>query len=925
MFALPTLIPELNTSGFADADIQVSGLRDDSRKVQQGDLFIAVSGENYSAQQMLEDIQESGAAAAIYDEFEQVDKTHLNKVPLFALPNLRQQRGQIASRFYGMPSKSMFLVGVTGTNGKTSCTHYLSSALTEHCGVIGTMGWGFPPDLKEPGLTTPDAIKLQELFSRLADEDASAVCIEASSHGLSQDRLSGLAIDTAVFTNLTRDHLDYHGSVEAYKAAKKKLFLDFPIKVAVVNSDDEFAEEILSNLNDGVEQIRFSLLDPRADVFCSSIKYSSNGIAGLIESPWGQIDLCTELIGDFNLSNVLAVVAVLGARGYDCEVIAKRVSELTNVKGRMDRIELVNGALAVIDYAHTPDALENALRALRIHCEGDLWCVMGCGGDRDAGKRPQMGEIAGRLADAVVVTDDNPRTESSVTIIGQILQGIATNNRIEAIASRRDAIQFALSSSKHGDIVLIAGKGHEDYQEINGEREEFSDHDEVRYKALTQVPDFRQIIVGLGVTGQSVVRYCAAHHLPFEVLEDNPKPQVVAELELVAGKMDVKTSGQLNLKRADRLILSPGVPSTHEVVAEARTVGAEISNDIQIFTDRCNQPIGLITGSNGKSTVTNYVGQLLQAAGVKAEVGGNIGIPVLDLLAKQADAFVLEVSSYQLEIADHCCAKVAVLLNLSPDHLDRYETLNDYYQAKINVFKGADVAVYPRDIGFNLELSDSTQEFTFGLDEPKPGHYGLREVDGLSYLAFGAENLVAVTDLMVKGEHDLLNIMAALAASETLGATRSSLLAGLGKLSRLEHRFEVLEDISKHLVINDSKSTNPASTLAALNGLLSEQRPIILMLGGLAKDADFSCLRDDIRNRVSRCFVYGLDKALIQAQLDCKVEMEETLSDCLTKLNIDSLDSAVILFSPGCASQDQFTDYVERGEAFKRQVRELIS
>ena len=920
MFALPLLVPELE-----NVDIQISGIRDDSRRVKQGDLFIAVSGSHYSTQQMLEDIQSSGAAAALYDASEQVDGSNLSGVPLFSIENLRQKRGHIASRFYGNPSESMFVVGVTGTNGKTSCTQYISAALSEKSGVVGTMGWGFPPELHEPGLTTPDAIRLQELFANLLGEQAAAICIEASSHGLDQHRLSGIAIDVAVLTNLTRDHLDYHGSVEAYKAAKKRLFVDFPIKLAVLNLDDAFSAEVAADLSDGIEVLSYSISNSQADVYCSRVEFTNKGIEALVETPWGQVEFQSSLIGKFNASNLLAVIAVLGSRGCTTDDIAERIYSLKNVKGRMDRIDVGSGALAVIDYAHTPDALENALVALRSHCNSKLWCVMGCGGDRDQGKRPIMGEIADRLADAVVITDDNPRSEKSEKIIDQIVAGIDDLTNVVAIDDRRAAIEYALQQATVGDIVLIAGKGHEDYQEIDGVRHPFSDH-EVVEAFSANAP--RQVIIGLGVTGQAALRYCSKHNLPFVAVEDQLDKSVIAELQMKFGSFDCLSLDELNIEKNDRILLSPGVPASLPKLKMAQESGVAFSNDIQVFADTCNKPLCLITGSNGKSTVTSFVSQLLTANGENVEIGGNIGIPALDLLDTDADLFVLEVSSYQLEVARDCRPKVAVLLNLSPDHLDRYDSVEDYYRTKTHIFNGAEIGIYCRHTDFDLNISDSTRQVTFGLDEPVDGHFGLRLENSQRFLAKGSENLISVDLLPMQGEFDILNLLATLAICEALGSDLDQLVQNLASLERLDHRYEVLTDISSHLVINDSKSTNPASTSAALSNLSAtlsteSDRPVYLLLGGLAKDADFSVLNDQLAS-VDRCVVFGADRAIIRDQLNGQVELFDNLSDGLAALSLREQSPAVVLFSPGCASQDQYKNYAARGDAFKTQIRELL-
>lgn len=470
MISLSSLIPEI------ESPMVVTGLCDDTRKVQSGDLFIAVSGQYYSASQMLKDIEQIGVAAVLCDANDPVESQAL---PLFKIKDLAQRRGDVASKFFGEPSKSLFVVAVTGTNGKTSCSQFIAHAIDKRCGVIGTMGHGFLPNLKEAGLTTPDAISLQRMLASALADGAGAVALEASSHGLTQGRLNGVAINTAVFTNITRDHLDYHETFDAYKAAKQLLFQWAGLETAVLNLDDDFASELALGLSEDVCCLTYSLRNNLADIYCRRLIFSLAGIEADVETPWGEVAIRSQLIGDFNVSNLLAVIGVLGSAGLSAEQMTKRISSISNVAGRMEQVHLQKGAVAIIDYAHTPNALENAIKAARVHCEGTLWCVMGCGGDRDVGKRPIMGEIASRLADVTIVTDDNPRTEPSDEIIGHILAGVLPDADVQTVPDRAKAISIALSNAKKGDLILIAGKGHETYQEVHGVRHNFSDHEQV--------------------------------------------------------------------------------------------------------------------------------------------------------------------------------------------------------------------------------------------------------------------------------------------------------------------------------------------------------------------------------------------------------------------------------------------------------------
>ena len=481
MMTLNTLVPELLSVGSDAPPIVITGITDDSRTVQQGDLFIAVSGTHYSARQMLDDIKTSGAAAVLCDTAESLESDEL---PLYKIENLPMRRGEVASRFYGEPSREMHVVAVTGTNGKTSCCQFIAKALNVRCGVIGTLGHGFLPELQATGLTTPSAISVQQMLANLLNHGAQAVCLEASSHGLVQGRLNGTAIKTAVFTNITRDHLDYHKTFEAYKAVKQTLFVWPGLETAVLNIDDPFAADLRTALDSNVDCLTYSLEQSSADIYCAWLKFELTGIRASVITPWGEMEINSSLIGDFNLSNLLAVIGVLGSAGMSTEDMPGRIAVISNVVGRMDQLPLAKGAVAIIDYAHTPNALENALQAARFHCSGKLWCVMGCGGDRDVGKRPIMGEITSRLADISVVTDDNPRTEASDEVIENILAGALQGADVRIEPDRRKAIAMALAGSDAGDLILIAGKGHEAYQEIDGERFDFSDYAEVeRYES----------------------------------------------------------------------------------------------------------------------------------------------------------------------------------------------------------------------------------------------------------------------------------------------------------------------------------------------------------------------------------------------------------------------------------------------------------
>ena len=484
-FALGRLL-----AGFAEvpaqwADLPVSGLSADSRTVQAGDLFFARRGGQRHGLEFLDAARAARAAAVIW---EPPDDGWLpagdGGLPLLAAPELGRNLGLIASRFYGEPSRRLAVVGITGTDGKTSCAHFiaqaLSNAATGPCGLLGTLGGGVYGQT-EPSLhTTPDPLAVQRWLGGLAAAGRRYAAMEVSSHALDQGRVNGVAFAVAALTHLSRDHLDYHGTVEAYAAAKRRLFVDHQPGWAVLNYDDAFGRHLTTEAQGCAPIIVYGLGErpQRLERFVwgERLELTPAGLRMQVRSSWGDGELSTRLSGRFNASNLLVALATLLALEMPLPEALARLAETTPAPGRMERIGGgPDQPLAVIDYAHTPHALEQALTALRTQGGGKLWCVFGCGGDRDAGKRPLMGAIAERLADRVIVTDDNPRTENPDQIVAAIRAGMRRPDAGIVIRDRRQAIGQALAEAGGGDIVLIAGKGHEDYQIIGAERWPFSD------------------------------------------------------------------------------------------------------------------------------------------------------------------------------------------------------------------------------------------------------------------------------------------------------------------------------------------------------------------------------------------------------------------------------------------------------------------
>lgn len=474
----------------SEMDVDILGLSLDSRLVRSGDLFFACQGIHWDGRQFILDAIKRGAHAVIAE-----DGTPLQSwgVPVFFMKNLNSHLSEIAARFYNHPGKSLKIMGVTGTNGKTSCTYFFADVLQQlnyRCGIIGTLGNGLYGHIEPGVLTTPDALTVQKILADFKQEDAHFAAMEVSSHSLVQSRVAAVPFTVGVFTNLTRDHLDYHGSMQAYGNAKKMLFSDLSPLYNVINADDPLGQELILELVSRKNVYAYSLNTnmPMSDsigwINVDEVELSHTGIHANIFTPWGKGEFKTRLIGQFNLSNVLAVLTTLCLLDIPLPVVLNALSHLKPVPGRMETFGGQTKPLVIVDYAHTPDSLEKALVALRAHCRQTLYCVFGCGGDRDRGKRPLMAKIAEKWADKVVVTDDNPRTEDPKQIVRDIMQGFVHSGTIIVQHDRAKAISDVIQGAASGDCILIAGKGAEMFQQIGEEKIPFSDAAEVKKNLL---------------------------------------------------------------------------------------------------------------------------------------------------------------------------------------------------------------------------------------------------------------------------------------------------------------------------------------------------------------------------------------------------------------------------------------------------------
>lgn len=448
----------------------------DSRQVCPGDAFVAYRGESTDGRNFIPQALQKGAAAVLWEP-EGFNWDETMTIPNFSVRGLRDQVGEIASAFYGEPAQHLWVVGITGTNGKTSCSHWLARAY-QHLGkksaIIGTLGNGFAHALQESANTTPDPIVLQGLLADYVRQGASSVAMEVSSHGLAQGRVSGMKFDIAVFTNLSRDHLDYHGDMAAYAAAKRKLFEWPQLRGAIINIDDEFGAEIANFTRaNGIRTLTYGF--GQADIQASQLRLDETGLRMQVQTPAGKAELHAALMGRFNAMNLLAVLGAMLASDVALDDAVKALSHTVPVAGRMQKLGGGDLPVVIVDYAHTPDALEKVLGDLRAQTRGRLICVFGCGGNRDKGKRPLMAHAASRLADITWITSDNPRHETPETIIHDIVAGMQEGSTYSIETDRAAAIRKAIHAAQPGDIVLLAGKGHEHTQQIGDTKLPFSD------------------------------------------------------------------------------------------------------------------------------------------------------------------------------------------------------------------------------------------------------------------------------------------------------------------------------------------------------------------------------------------------------------------------------------------------------------------
>jgi len=821
----------------------------DSRSVQDGDVFFACAGGKTDGRQHIAEAVKNGAAAVVVQANEGRVLPDVS-VPLLRVENLRDCLGELAHQWYGRATDNMTTIAVTGTNGKTTTTQWLAAALNAQgmpCGVIGTLGTTFPDGARQTGqLTTPDVLSLHRQLAALRDAGVQAVALEASSIGIEQERLAGVRIHVAAFTNLTHDHLDYHQTMQAYQAAKFRLFERPQIHHAVINVDDAAGRE-LAGLLAADTVCSYALNDTRADFHASQIQTGAAGLDFTLTTPESTLPICSRIIGRHNVANLLLVAAVLSCLKKQ-DRLAALLNTLQPVDGRMQIVPSPNAdamPLVVVDYAHTPDALARALQALRETVNtrgGKLWCVFGCGGDRDRRKRPVMGKLAQQHADAVVLTSDNPRSENPQVILDDIQSGLNPPSQTVQI-DRALAILYTLWQAQPQDVVLIAGKGHETYQEIKGQRQPFDDRDWA----------WLALALRSGATLQTDSRTLRPDQLFLALPGEN-------------------FDGHDYLHAAERKGASAALVNTHHARSTLRQI---VVGDTRVALGKLGQawraqfgvdvtrPLIAVTGSNGKTTVKEMIADILRAwlgASTVLATAGNenndLGVPLTLLNLRPAHrAAVVELGmNHPGEIAPLAVMAqptIALVNNAQREHQEFLGSVDAVAQENASVFAALPancVAVFPKEDAYAPlweSLTTHCRRMRFGWQAAEGVEvYASNHHAGQDSQTFtlhvpddvpGERPQHAEIVLHVPGRHNVHNALAAAACAHAAGAPVQAIADGLASFRAVAGRMQRHDWLDGCVLIDDTYNANPESVLAAIDVLAALPGRKQLVLGDMAE------------------------------------------------------------------------------------------
>jgi len=815
-------------------------LRLDTRALRPGDVFLACPGRSSDGRRYIDEAIRRGASAIVMEAAGGESGATEVAVPTLAVENLRAMLGELANAWYGQPSHALTVIAVTGTNGKTSCVQWLAGALNAHgvrCATVGTLGAFLPDGTQlESGLTTPDVLSVHRLLAALRDAGAEAVAMEASSIGLEQGRLDAVQIKIAGFTNLTRDHLDYHGTMQAYEAAKAMLFARPDLQAAVINVDDAVGHKLASSTSAPV--LSYSMQGRSgAAIRAEGIRNGTHGLVFNLVGSQGEAQVVTRLVGEHNVANLLLVAGVLTALRWPLAQIAAALSESAPVDGRLQTVDppapagVSRGPLVVVDYAHTPDALARALQALRPLArarQGRLVCVFGCGGNRDAGKRPEMGRVVAGHADVPVLTSDNPRDEDPQRIIDDVLHGMPAGATV--IAERARAILHAVWAAQACDVVLLAGKGHETYQEAQGERLPFDDREWAKAALLlAQAPgvstDTRTLAGGQVFVALSGERFDGHDYL--------------AQAQ-AAGACAAIVARPVH-----------GVDLPQVVLGETRRALATLAG---AWRARFALPVVAVTGSNGKTTTKEMIAAILAAwvgedarLATAGNLNNDIGVPLTLLRLRETHrAAVVELGmNHPGEIAGLAALAaptVGLVNNAQREHQEFMGTVEAVARENGCVLQALPedgVAVYPVDDAHAFvwdELCAGRRRLRFGLRDDAEVH----AVDIHAGMDFTACRVVTPDGvgqlrLPVPGQHNLRNALAAIACALAAGAPLQTALQALAGFRAVAGRMQHRRLPDGTLLIDDTYNANPDSVRAAIDVLAQLPGPRVLVLGDMGE------------------------------------------------------------------------------------------
>ncbi|MCU6619074.1 bifunctional UDP-N-acetylmuramoyl-L-alanyl-D-glutamate--2,6-diaminopimelate ligase MurE/UDP-N-acetylmuramoyl-tripeptide--D-alanyl-D-alanine ligase MurF [Achromobacter mucicolens] len=827
-------------------------LKLDSRDIEPGDVFVACPGLSSDGRRYIDKALALGASAVLF-EAPATDAVQAASAgtPMLAVTGLRSLLGELGDTWYGRPSAALAVVAVTGTNGKTSSVQWIAHALSRNekaCGTIGTLGAVLPDGQTLGGsLTTPDVLTVHRTLAAMRDAGAKAVAMEASSIGIEQGRMDGVRVALAAFTNLTRDHLDYHVTMERYEAAKARLFSWPGLTAAVINADDEAGRRMLAALPEGVSPMGYSLSDDPAipaAMRARDLQATSQGQIFTLVSPHGEAQIVTRLLGAHNVSNLLLVAGVLYKLGLPFAQIARELAATDPVDGRLQTVEpavslsahAARGPLVVVDYAHTPDALSRALLALRAVAtarSGRLVCLFGCGGERDPGKRPVMGAIAAELADHVVVSSDNPRTESPEAIVQQILAGIPEAVRPDVEVDRARAILQTIWAASPEDVVLLAGKGHETYQDIGGEKLPFDDREWARVALLLQqTPGVSTDTRRIG-EGELFVALVGENFDAHDYLDQAASRGACAAL--VAHR--VADAGLTQL-----------------VVGDTRVALTRIG---AAWRSRFSLPVVAVAGSNGKTTTKEMISATLaewQGEAGRLATAGNlnndIGVPLTLLrLRPEHRAAVFELGMNHpgeiAQLAAIAAPTVALVTNAQREHQEFMHTVEAVAHengAAITALPADGVAVYPGDEPYSAiwdALAAPRRVLRFGL-QPGLDVYAEQIIAEVDATRCRVVTPVGVADLTlpVAGLHNLRNALAAIASAIAAGAPLETAVRALAGFSPVAGRMQHKRMSDGTLLIDDTYNANPDSVRAAIDVLARIAGTRVLVLGDMGEVGD---------------------------------------------------------------------------------------